>query len=107
MADVRYATGWVGAVVRDAAAASTLPGPRAQLAAERLPAATPPAGPKPRPTTAGRRGEAEPGPGVDDQAALADGGLRPRSGADAELPAGAHRILQALGEAGAGPGCWC
>src|SRR5690606_33029966 len=43
-------------------------------------------------------------PGVDDQAALAVGGLRPRLGADAGLPAGAYRILQALGEVGARAG---
>lgn len=49
---------------------------------------------------AGRGGEAEPGPGVDDQAG---GSLAPGALADAGLPAGTDRVLKTLGEVGAGP----
>ncbi|CAM5266597.1 hypothetical protein SHIRM173S_06312 [Streptomyces hirsutus] len=51
---------------------------------------------------AGGGGEAEPGAGFDDQAGTG-GRLLPGLGADTGLPSGAHRILQASGEVGAGP----
>ncbi len=51
---------------------------------------------------AGRRGEAEPDAGVDDQAG-AGRRLLPGLSPDTGLPPLAHRGLDALGEVGAGP----
>src|SRR6185312_15971473 len=51
---------------------------------------------------AGRGGEAEPGPGIDDQTRTG-GGLAAGALADAGLPPGPYRVLQASGEVGAGP----